>query len=92
MISHHRMMEVLLRVTNERNEMLLMSQLSGILAGISIAMKDPKLAREIDEGMRQEWMNDHRTTAQEDPGMPYGPGSQAEIFMNAFNPDPGVTL
>ena len=81
MIDHATIKTLLSYLTTDKNDTLVSNMLTGFLAGVSLSIKDPKLARTIDHNLRTEWSDTHTSVAAVDPGAVYGPGVMGERLM-----------
>ena len=88
-IDYHAIRDTLARLTHSTNEDLISHMFTGLLAGIALGVKDPKLARTIDHTLRTQWEATHTATALVDPSAPYGAGLMAEKLIGEFSKDAG---
>ena len=66
--------------------------LSGVLAGIALAVKDPKFARTIDHQLRTQWNTSHGPSiGGGEGGLLYGPGMMAARLTKQFAGTAGVS-
>ena len=90
MIDYHAIRDTLARLISTNNEELIMAEFTGFLAGISLAVKEPKLSRTIDHNLRTQWKETHKPlSGVVDAGSPYGPGRMAEHLIAEFKPQAG---
>ncbi len=86
-IDHGNLKVALFQLNDSQDDALISHQLTGLLAGIALAVKDPRLAKKIDRILRGQWNDTHRETALTDPGALYGAGLMAEKFIEIFGED-----
>ncbi len=91
MIDYHAIKDTLARLISTNNDELIMAEFTGFLAGIALAVKEPKLSRTIDHNLRTQWEDTHKSTAPVDASMAYGPGRMAEQLIQEFKPKAGNT-
>ena len=89
MINHQTIKNLLAHLMTDKNDTLLSTMFTGVLAGIALAVKDPKLARTIDHNLRTQWNDTHPANAAVDPSIPYGPGLMGERLMIELNKEAG---
>ena len=88
-IDYQELKDTIASLLSTRNEDMIMATFSGLLAGLSLAEKDRKLASTIDHNLRTQWEATHGLTALVDAGAPYGPGMMAERMIREFSPKAG---
>lgn len=78
MIDMQTLKEVLAHLNSEKNDALISHQFTGLLAGISIALQSPDLAKRIDHDLRVQWADTHEVTEL------YGPAELARPLIRQF--------
>lgn len=88
MTTHQELTRVLAETTKESNTYALANMITGFLAGMSLALKEPDLAALLEKDTRDQWATDHGAAAsKEDQFLPYGPGQMAEHMIKHLKPD-----
>lgn len=76
MITRDTLLRAIYSMGSDLNRHDLSNVMTGILAGISMTIKDPELCKRLDAGMRQTW-----ETGLEVPGTPYGPAGMGDSLL-----------
>ncbi len=69
------LMEIFIRHGADRDPKIVARSVTGLLVGVSLAVKNPELARQIDVALRRQWEEDQVK------GALYNPAIIAESFI-----------
>ena len=69
------LMEIFIKHGTDKDPKIVARSVTGLLVGISLAVKNPELARQIDMDLRRQWEDD------QEKGSLYNPALIAESFI-----------